>query len=134
MKKRLFYIIATIILIAVEVLIALFVHDKFIRPYVGDVLVVVVIYTFIRCFLPEKIKLLPLYVFIFAAGVELLQYIQIVKILGLQNNPFFATLIGTTFDVKDIVCYGVGCILLGGYEVWNFQREKTIQKQEMRSK
>lgn len=134
MKKRLCYIIATIILIAVEVLIALFVHDKFIRPYVGDVLVVVVIYTFIRCFIPEKIKLLPLYVFIFAAGVELLQYIQIVKILGLQDNPFLATLIGTTFDVKDIVCYGVGCILLGGYEVWNFQRETTIQKQKMRSK
>ena len=117
MKKRLFYIIATIILIVVEVLIALFVHDKFIRPYVGDVLVVVVIYTFIRCFIPEKIKLLPLYVFVFAAGVELLQYIQIVKILGLQDNSFFATLVGTTFDVKDIVCYGIGCILLGSYEL-----------------
>ena len=121
MKKRLCYIIATIILIVVEVLIALFVHDKFIRPYVGDVLVVVVIYTFIRCFIPEKIKLLPLYVFIFAAGVELLQYIQIVKILGLQDNPFFATLIGTTFDVKDIVCYGVGCMLCGLWEVWNWR-------------
>lgn len=117
MKKRTIYFIATILLIVIEVLIVLFVHDKFIRPYVGDVLVVIVIYAFVRCFIPEKIRLLPLYVFVFAAGVELLQYIQIVKILGLQNNPFFATLIGTTFDVKDIVCYGVGCILLGCYEL-----------------
>lgn len=115
---RTIYIIATIVLLAIEVLIALFVHDDFVRPYIGDVLVVVVIYTFIRCFIPEKIKLLPLYVFIFAAGVEVLQHIQIVKILGLQDNPFFSTLIGTTFDVKDIVCYGVGCAILGLYEVF----------------
>ena len=130
MKKRIFYILVTIILLGIEVLIALFVRDKFVRPYVGDVLVVIVIYTFLRCFIPEKIRLLPLYVFAFAAGVEVLQYIQIVKILGLQDNPFFSTLIGTTFDVKDIICYGIGCILLGGYEFWCFQREKCYREQE----
>ena len=45
-NKRILYGIATIILLVVEVLIALFVHDSIIRPYLGDVLVVVVIYTF----------------------------------------------------------------------------------------
>ena len=124
MKKRIPYILATLILLGIEVLIALFVRDKFIRPYVGDVLVVVVVYTFVRCFIPEKIKLLPLYVFAFASGVEVLQYIQVVKILGLENNPFFATLIGTTFDIKDIICYGIGCVFLGGYEFWRIRREK----------
>ena len=53
----------------IEVLIAIYVHDAFVRPYIGDVLVVVVIYTFIRIFVPERCKLLPLYVFIFAALV-----------------------------------------------------------------
>ena len=122
MKKRVFYILFTVILLAIEVLIALFVHDTFIRPYVGDVLVVIVLYTFIRCFFPDGIKLLPLYIFAFATGVEVLQYIQIVKILGLQDYPFFATLIGTTFDVKDIICYGIGCIFLGGYELWRLKQ------------
>ena len=130
MRKRILYILATIILLGIEVFIALFIRDKFIRPYVGDVLVVVVLYTFVRCFVPEKIKLLPIYIFLFSAGVEVLQYIQIVKILGLQDNPFFATLIGTTFDVKDVVCYGVGCILLGIYELWVFQRERHHREQE----
>ena len=127
MKKRTIYIIATILLLTIEVLIALFMHDKFIRPYVGDVLVVVVIYTFIRCFIPEKIRLLPLYVFIFSAGVELLQYIQIVKILGLQDNPFFATLIGTTFDVKDIICYGAGCVILGIFEFCMWKKQSVLK-------
>ena len=45
--------IATVILLLTEVLIALYVHDAFVRPYIGDVLVVIVIYTFIRIFVPE---------------------------------------------------------------------------------
>lgn len=38
MKKRLPYIIAFVILLVTEIYIGVFVHDKFIRPYVGDVL------------------------------------------------------------------------------------------------
>ena len=55
--KRIGYAIATVILLLIEVLIALYVHDAFVRPYIGDVLVVVVIYTFIRIFVPERCKL-----------------------------------------------------------------------------
>lgn len=109
-NKRIFYAILTLVLLIIEVLIALFINDKFIRPYFGDMLVVVVIYTFIRIFIPENISLLPLYVFVFAAGVEVMQYFEIVKLLGLENNTFFRVLIGTSFDWKDILCYGVGCL------------------------
>ncbi|MBQ9699095.1 MAG: DUF2809 domain-containing protein [Lachnospiraceae bacterium] len=115
-QKRIIYFISTILLLAVEVCIALFVHDDFIRPYIGDVLVVVVIYTFIRIFIPERFRLIPLYIFVFAAGVEIAQYFDIVKILHLENNGFLSILIGSTFDIKDIICYGVGCLLLGIYE------------------
>ncbi len=113
MDKRKQYIFATIILFIIEVLIALFVHDAFIRPYVGDILVVVLLYTFVRIFIPEKCRLLPLYIFLFAALVEVLQYYKIVELLGLQNNRFLAVLIGTVFDIKDIICYAVGCVILG---------------------
>lgn len=116
MKKRIAYAVTTLLLLIVEVLIALYVHDSFIRPYVGDVLVVIVIYTFIRIFIPEGCRLLPLYVFIFAAGVETLQLFHIVDILGLGGNRFFRVLIGSVFDIADVLCYAVGCLVLGGYE------------------
>lgn len=116
MKKRLVYLLATIILLITEVLIALYVHDDFIRPYVGDALVVIVIYTFVRILIPEKGRLLPLFIFIFAVVVEILQGIHIVNILGVADNRFLRTLIGDSFDIKDILCYGVGCILLWLYE------------------
>ena len=63
------------------------------------------------------VTLLPIYIFLFAAGVEVLQYFEIVKVLGLEENDFFRVLIGSVFDVKDIVCYGIGCVILAVYEV-----------------
>lgn len=126
-KKQLGYLAATLLLLGVEVLIALFVRDAFVRPYVGDVLVVVVIYTFVRIFVPEKMRLLPLYVFLFASCVEGLQAVHIVERLGLSGNRFLSVLIGATFDFKDIICYAVGCVLLGGYEILN---RKMTEREE----
>lgn len=115
-KKRLFYLVVTIILLFIEVCIALFVKDDFIRPYVGDMLVVIVIYSFIRIFIPERIGLLPLYIFIFALAVEMLQYLDVVRMFGLEDNRFLSILIGSVFDIKDIICYAAGCVILGIYE------------------
>lgn len=100
----------------IEVLIALYVHDAFVRPYVGDMLVVIVVYAAVRIAIPDRCKWLPLYVFLFATGVECLQYINIVDILGVENNRFLRTLIGSVFDIKDILCYAVGCVILAVYE------------------
>lgn len=125
MKKRILYLIATLILLLIEVLIALFVHDSFIRPYVGDMLVVIVVYAFVRIWIPQKCRLLPLYVFLFAVLVEVLQYFNIVRILGLSGSRFFRVLIGGTFDWKDIACYGAGCIVLAVYEIVRVHIEKT---------
>ncbi len=111
-KKRIIYLILTIVLLAIEVFIALFIHDRFIRPYVGDVLVIMVMYTFVRIFIPEKIRSLPWILFTFAVAVEILQYFRIVERLGLGDNRFFGVLIGSVFDVKDIVCYAVGALLI----------------------
>ena len=122
------YIIATLVLLTVEVCIALFVHDKFVRPFIGDVLVVILIYTLIRIFIPEKVRLLPLYIFVFAAAVEVLQYFKIVQILGLDDNQLMRTIIGTKFDIRDILCYFVGCAFCGVWEVIRYKREKADPK------
>lgn len=62
-KVRLIYMLLFWALLATEVLIALFVHDDFVRPYLGDVLVVPMIFFLLRVAFPERIKLLPLYIF-----------------------------------------------------------------------
>lgn len=114
--SRIKYLVAFIIFFIIEVLIAVYVHDDFIRPYVGDILVVILLYCFVKVFVPYKVKLMTLYIFIFSAFVEILQYFKLVEMLGLQDNRFARIVIGSVFDWKDILCYGVGCILLYGYE------------------
>ena len=110
-KLRFAYLILFLTLLLIEIFIALFIKDSFIRPYVGDVLVTVLICSFARIFIPKGLKLLPVYVFIFSAAVEIAQYFDIVKILGLENNSFLSVLIGRTFSLHDIFCYAIGCIL-----------------------
>lgn len=126
-KKRVIYAVATVVLLAIEVFIALYIHDKFIRPYIGDVIVVVVVYTFVRIFIPERVRMLPLYVFIFAAGVEVLQLFHIVDILGLGSNRFMRILIGSVFDMADVICYGIGCVMLGIYEWRMAKKAKKLE-------
>ena len=116
MKRRNIYAIAFILLLIIEVLIALFVRDAFIRPYGGDILVAVLICCFVRIFFPEKTKLLPLWVFLFAAAVEVGQYFDYVTLLGLGNIEFFRILLGTSFSAADILCYGIGCLIFFGAE------------------
>ena len=47
MKKRIFYIISFLVIFCIEVFIALYIRDSFIRPYMGDALVVVLVYSFV---------------------------------------------------------------------------------------
>lgn len=110
-RLRIIYALCFVAILIIEVLIALFVRDAFIRPYGGDILVTILICCFVRIFFPEKVKLLPIFVFIFSAAVEIGQYFDFVSLLGLGDIKFFRILLGTSFSVIDLICYGVGCII-----------------------
>ena len=107
-KLRITYILIFILLFAVEMLIAVFVHDNFVRPYIGDVLVVMLVCAFMRVFIPEKIRFLSVFATLFAVLIEALQYFDFVKLMGLENNPVISVALGRTFDLKDIICYVIG--------------------------
>ncbi len=110
MKKRLPYIIIFIVLTGIEFCIGLFIHDDFIRPYLGDVIIIWVLYCFVRIISPDKPSApynLIVEIVAFAAAVEFLQMINIVDILGIENR-FLRTLIGTSFSYEDIECYFAG--------------------------
>lgn len=123
MKINIKYLIAFIILFLNEVGIALFINDRIIRPYIGDILVIIIMYTFIRSFIKKPIRFLPIYLFIFAAFVEVIQYFNILEVMGLQNIKILSIIFGSTFDVQDILCYLIGSIIL---IIW--ENRKTLNK------
>lgn len=104
-----------IILFFIEIIIGLFIHDNIIRPYLGYVLVVGVIYFFLRIFI-VKLRFLNFYVFIFACVIEFAQYLNIAAILHLENFRLAKIILGSTFDLKDIFCYFIGTMLIFLYE------------------
>jgi hypothetical protein len=102
------YFRLAILIFLVEVLIALFVKDHFVRPYVGDLLVVILIYCFLKSFLSFPPLPVAMFVVVFAFTLEFLQYLHIVEILGLQKNNIARIVIGTLFEWIDLVAYVVG--------------------------
>ena len=85
---RLGYALAFLVLLAAEVVLALFVRDRFFRPYVGDVLAVPAVYCFLRILLPRGLPWLPAGVVLFAGLVEAGQGLQLAGHLGLDQIPF----------------------------------------------
>ena len=111
------YLLLFFAVLAVEILIGLFVSDRIIRPYGGDVLVVVLIYAFLRIFL-KPLRFLPEGVFAFAVMVEILQYFHYVEWFGLQNNRLIATIMGESFAVEDMFCYAIGYAMIFALQRW----------------
>jgi len=108
LRFNLRYFTLMLVIFAVEVCIALFVHDNFIRPFVGDIIVVWFVYYFIRAFVNCK----PIYIALFTLGfsfvVEIGQYFKLVTVLGLEDNKLARIVIGTSFSWWDLLCYVIG--------------------------
>jgi hypothetical protein len=104
-----------LVLLLIEIYIGVFVHDNIIRPFVGDALIVGVVYFFIRSFI-KKVRFLPIYVFLFACAIEIGQYFNLVSILHLENFKLARIIIGATFDFNDIFSYFIGMIFIYLYE------------------
>lgn len=121
------YFLLTILLFCTEVIIALFVHDNFIRPYFGDVLVVILIYCFIQTFFNlSKIKT-AIYVLLFAFLIETLQYFNFITFLGLEKNKVAKTVIGNSFSFHDLLAYVVGILITLGIEKIVSKKKETLQ-------
>lgn len=107
---RPFYFFLALLLFLTEVLIALFMHDRFVRPYVGDFLVVILMYCFFRTFLKLPPVKLAIGVLLFAYALETAQYFHLVNRLGFQNQAVLRTVIGSSFEWSDMLAYTLGIL------------------------
>ena len=112
LKFNIKYFGLAIIFFVIEVLIALFVHDDFIRPYVGDVLVVFLMYCFFKSFLNLPVFTLALFVLSFAFFIEILQGFNIVAKIGLEKSKLANVVLGNSFSWIDFLTYIVGFLVI----------------------
>lgn len=115
MNFNLKYFSLFILIFFIEVLIALF-ATGFLRHFIGDVLVILLIYFFIKSWWNSKNNFkLILGVFIFALVIEILQLFNIPEILQIKNK-IVQVVLGSTFDWLDILAYAIGSSILIGLE------------------
>ncbi len=123
------FIVFTIIFV-IEVCIALFVNDSVIRPYGGDVLVVVLMYYFAKTFVATRTECLIFVVLLFAYIVEIGQYFHLVEKLNMQNNRVMRIVIGSSFSWGDIFAYTLGAAVCYVVDVKKIglNRKKSVPK------
>jgi len=118
-RFKLKYFSLAVLLFLVELYIAMFVRDNFVRPYAGDFLVVILIYCFVMTFFRIHYLKAAMLVLVFSFLVEFLQYIHIVKWLGLENDPVSRIVIGSSFSWEDILAYVLGIITVIIFEKYS---------------
>lgn len=125
-KFSLTYFLLTVFIFLIEVLIATkLANIFFVRAYLGDVIVVILLYTFVKSFVKINDQKLILGILIFSCFVEFAQYFNIAEKLGFQPGSLMYIVIGNSFSWIDILCYIAGCVLL--YLFVKLNQEKRRQ-------
>ena len=112
MKFRSDYALATLVLFLTELGIALFVHDSFVRPHLGDTLAVILIYLAIRTVMPWRVIPAVAAALAFAVVIEIGQAFHLISRLHLDHNQIAHFVLGSGFDRKDFVAYAAGGIIV----------------------
>ena len=109
-NRRRNYLIGFFTLLFIEILIASFIKDDFIRPYLGDFLVVIMLYCFLMGISRFSIYKSLFIVLIFSFIIEFLQLIDILKLLQYQPPKPIMIILGSSFSVWDLVTYLLGLL------------------------
>ncbi|MEZ4791920.1 MAG: DUF2809 domain-containing protein [Gelidibacter sp.] len=112
LKLNPYYLIAFVILLCIETLIAIFLKDGFIRHTFGDYLVVILLYCFLKSFIKGKAFEIALAVFIISYVIEFMQLFNLLELLNLQNSSIAKIVLGSTFSISDLVAYTLGIITI----------------------
>lgn len=102
------YLVLFVLLLLAELCIALYVHDGIVRPYIGDYLVVVMLYCLLRALLPISVVRACCAVLLLAYLIELLQYLQLLRFLGLAESRLAHLVLGSSFAWLDMLAYTAG--------------------------
>ncbi|MCW5520714.1 DUF2809 domain-containing protein [Aureitalea sp. L0-47] len=106
------YFTPFLLVLVAEIAIAIFYFHRFVRGFLGDVLVIPLLYYLLRSI--SSIRQRPALVFViaFAFLIEVLQLNDLTKLLP-TDNSLLQIAMGNTFDWLDLVAY-----LMGGLAIY----------------
>ena len=106
------YVISFATLLILEVGIAMCFTQGFIRHTFGDFIVVILLYCFLKSFIPMQPIYAGLLVLGIAFGIEFLQCTSFLEQLNLDQNKLAKLILGNTFHISDLIAYTLGVITI----------------------
>jgi len=111
LRCHLGYFLLALIILLIEIAIAKYMSG-WVRSYLGDVLVIVLLYSAIMSMAALNKRPVVLFTLIIAFAIEFGQYFKLVELLGFAPDSMAYIILGNTFSVDDLGCYAVGAMLI----------------------
>lgn len=121
LRCHLGYFCLALIILLIEIAIAKYMRG-WVRSYLGDILVIVLLYSAIMSVAQLNKKAVVLFTLIVAFAIEFGQYFKLAELLGFPPDSLAYIVLGNTFSVEDLVCYIVGAVLILLFEFFALKR------------
>ena len=106
------YLTLSILLFLFEFVIERYTHDDFVRPYVGDFFIVILLYTLVRSVLNTRMLPTALAVLVYSYLLEFTQYLKLSQVLGVDQSWIGRLILGNYFAWGDLVAYTAGILVV----------------------
>jgi len=103
-------------LLALEILIARFAHDRLIRPYAGDFLATIFLYCLLKSAWPAPARRVALAALLVSYALEGAQLVHLLAWLGWQHVRVARLVLGSQFAWGDVLAYTLGAAAVLGLE------------------
>lgn len=121
MPNRLAYFAAAVFIFLLEIAIARGIFGRgFIRGSVGDILAIMLLYTFFRACTMRPPAATALLATVIGFVVEILQYFHFASLIGLKPGSILSIMLGTVFSFQDLLMYCIGGALAYGIDQYLF--------------
>ena len=127
-KKRISAACCFIALLAVEILIGKY-GGGFVRDYLGDVLVIPLLYCFVRVCYVRPAPWLPAAVGGLGILAEVIQYLNFCDRFGIDRGSLLGILLGSVADWRDVICYAMGTVLIYSAEHFSRKQQRHCRKE-----
>ena len=103
---------SSLVLLILEICIAAYFTEGFIRHTFGDFLATILMYCGLRSLFQFKAINLAIGVCTFAFLIEFLQLFNFLEYINLSDNPLAVIILGSTFEFTDLIAYTLGVITI----------------------
>lgn len=110
--------------LVVEIGIALYLHDRIVRPYGGDALAVVLVYLALRAVTRLGTRRAVSMALAVAVVIECAQAVHALRWVGLEHDRLARVVLGGQFDLTDFAAYAVGAAAVPLVEAWRARRAR----------